>query len=141
MLPLRHAAAWRVAGTALLGMVLVATLLPATWVMPAGSSLLDWVPHADKWGHGATFLFLAAWFSGQFRPRSYWLIGLGLLLFAFLTEGCQYLVAYRTADWFDIAADAAGIIVGLTVATAGLGGWSLRAEQWYWQRMADPGVD
>ena len=141
MLPLRHATGWRVAGAVLLIAVLVSTLLPATWVLPSGRGLLDWLDHADKWGHALTFAFLAVWFSGQYRSRSFWRIGLGLLLFAFLTEGCQRLVAYRTADWFDIAADAVGIIVGLSIATAGLGGWSLRVEDWYSRRMAGPGID
>lgn len=141
MLPLRHAAGWRVAGAALLVVVLAATMIPAVWVFPTRGEFLKWFVHGDKWLHGVTFVFLAAWFTGQYRPRSYWRIGLGLLLFGFLIEGCQRLVTYRSADWFDIAADAAGIIVGLTIATAGLGGWSLRVEDWYSRRNAGLNVD
>lgn len=90
----------------------------------------------DKWLHGITFALLAIWFAGQYRPRSYWRIGAGLMIFGLLIEGCQRLVSYRSAEWFDVAADSAGIIIGLTVATAGIGGWSLRVEDWYLRRRA-----
>jgi VanZ family protein len=46
----------------------------------------------------------------------------------------QLQVSYRTADWLDIAANTAGIIIGLIIATAGLGGWALRFEDWYLRR-------
>jgi VanZ family protein len=78
--------------------------------------------------HGITFVFLAVWFAGQYRRKSYWRIAVGLLAFGVLIEACQRLVTYRSADWLDIAADAAGIAVGMAVAMAGLGGWSLWVE-------------
>jgi hypothetical protein len=37
-------------------------------------------------------------------------------------------VTYRSAEWLDVAANAAGIAVGMAVAMAGLGGWSLWVE-------------
>jgi len=141
MLPLRHVTGWRIAGAVLLVFVLAATMMPAVWVFPSRGEFLAWFVHVDKWLHGITFVFLAVWFAGQYRVRSYWRIGIGLILFGVLIEGCQRLVTYRSADWFDIAADAAGIIIGLTIATAGLGGWSLRVEEWYSRRRADAGID
>ena len=84
--------------------------------------------HVDKWLHGITFVVLAVWFAGQYRRKSYWRIGIGLLFFGVLIEACQRLVTYRSAEWLDIAADAGGIAVGLAVAMAGLGGWSLWIE-------------
>ena len=141
MLPLRHAVGWRIAGAALLVFVLAATMVPATWLIPARRDLIPQIEHLDKWLHGLTFVFLAVWFAGQYRPRSYWRIGLGLILLGLLIEGGQGLVVYRSADWFDIAANTAGIIVGLTIATAGLGGWSLRVEEWYARRTAGPDID
>lgn len=141
MLPLRHATGWRVAGAVLLLLVLAGTMIPAVWVFPTRGEFFAWFVHIDKWLHGATFAVLAVWFAGQYRARSYWRIGIGLILFGVLTEACQRLVTYRSADWFDIAADAAGIIVGLTIATAGLGGWSLRVEEWYLRRRAGTGID
>ena len=72
----------------------------------------------------------------MYRPRSYWRIALGLFAFGVLIELLQRMVGYRSAEWLDVAADVAGIIVGLAVAAAGIGGWSLRLENWYQQRRA-----
>ena len=141
MLPLRYVRHWQVASVALLLAVLAATLMPAVWFLTDRSEFIAWFIDADKWLHAITFVFLAVWFAGQYRPRSYWRIGLGLLLFGFLIEACQRLVAHRLAEWFDIAADTAGIIVGLSIAMGGIGGWSLRVEDWYTRRRAGAGVD
>lgn len=128
MLPLRYAPRWRTASIVLLVFVLVSTLMPAVWFWPDRSGFVEWFVPVDKWLHGITFVVLAVWFSGQYRRKSYWRIGVGLLFFGVFIEACQRLVTYRSADWLDIAADAAGIAVGLAVAMAGLGGWSLWIE-------------
>jgi len=141
MLPLRYAGRWRAASMMILLFVLAATMMPAVWFWSERDSFLTWFSDVDKWLHGITFAILALWFAGQYRPRSYWRIGIGLILFGFLIEGCQRLVTYRSADWFDILADTAGIVVGLSVAAAGLGGWSLRIEELYWRRAVDADVD
>ncbi|MDH3532185.1 MAG: VanZ family protein [Gammaproteobacteria bacterium] len=137
MLPLRYARRWWAASILLLLFVLAATMMPAVWLWPDTDEFVAWFFDVDKWLHAGTFVFLAVWFAGQYRTGSYWRIGLGLMLFGVLIEGCQRLVTYRSADWFDIAADAAGIIVGLTIAMAGVGGWSLRVEDWLQSRKAD----
>ena len=56
-------------------------------------------------------------------------MGIGLLLFGLVIEACQLMVSYRTADWIDVGANAAGIILGLVIGVAGIGGWCLRAEE------------
>lgn len=131
MLPLRHVRLWRALSVLLLMAVLVAAMSPAIWLFESRSSALLWFQNADKWLHGATFIVLSIWFSGLVERRRYWLIALGLLLFGFVLEFCQLQVGYRTADWIDIVANTAGIIIGLAVALAGLGGWGLRFESWY----------
>ncbi|MCP4299929.1 MAG: VanZ family protein [Gammaproteobacteria bacterium] len=131
MLPLRHARFWRIADLVLLLVVFLFALMPAVWFWDDKVSVLSWFRISDKWLHGSTFLLLAIWFSGQYRRPSYWRIAAGLLVFGFLIEICQLMVGYRSAEWLDIAANTAGIIIGLAVATAGLGGWSLRVEDWY----------
>lgn len=141
MLPLQYARRWQAASLMLLLLVLIATLMPAALFWSDRQSFLAWFEHTDKWLHGITFTVLAVWFAGQYRPRSYWLIGIGLLLFGVLIEACQRLVTYRSADPFDIAADIAGIIVGLIIATAGMGGWSQRVEAWLIHRNAVDGGD
>lgn len=130
MLPLQYAALWRVLSLAILLAVLAGTLSPAVW-FDSRTEALNWLENADKWLHGLTFLFLSIWFAGLWERRAYWRIAVGLMLFGFIVEGAQRLVGYRTADWLDIAANTAGIIVGLTVATAGLGGWGLWVEERY----------
>lgn len=129
MLPLRYAARWRVAGFILLSLVLLASLMPMLWFLPDRRDLFSWLVDADKWQHGIAFVVLTVWFAGQYQRHSYWRIAVGLLAFGVLIEACQRMVAYRSADWLDIAADAAGIAVGLGIALAGLGGWSLWVEQ------------
>ena len=125
MLPLHYPQSWRIASIAILGAVLLAALMPAVW--PGGTSSL-WFGEIDKWAHGITFALLAIWFSGQYPRQAYWRIVLGLFAFGLLIELCQRLVGYRSADWIDVAADCAGIAVGMLVASAGLGGWALHVE-------------
>lgn len=137
MLPLRYTRHWRVASIVLLILVLAATMMPVVWIWPDRREFVAWFIDADKWLHGITFVFLAIWFAGQYRRRSYWRIGIGLLFFGVLIEACQRLVTYRSSEWFDIAADAAGITIGLAVAMAGPGGWSL----WLENRLAGQPVE
>jgi len=141
MLPLRYAHRWRIASIVLLILVLVGTLMPAVWFWPDRRQFVAWFIDVDKWLHGITFVFLAVWFAGQYRPRSYWRIGVGLIFFGVLIEACQRLVTYRSADLFDIVADVAGITVGLVVAMAGLGGWSLWVENRLAKSKAEAGID
>ncbi len=128
MLPLRYARRWQVASLAILLLVLAATLMPAVWFWDDRFKALSWFEGIDKWLHGLTFLALSLWFTGLYRQRSYWKIGLGLLAFGLGIEACQRMVSYRTADWLDVGADAGGIILGLVIGAAGIGGWCLRAE-------------
>jgi len=129
MLPLRHTRRWQLASLVLLILVLAAALMPAVWFWDDRISAYSWFENFDKWLHGVTFLALALWFAGLYRRHSYWKIGLGLLLFGLMIEGCQRMVSYRTADWLDVGADAAGIIIGLVLGVAGIGGWCLRVEE------------
>jgi len=129
MLPLRHAARWQMASLVLLLIVLAATLMPAVWFWDDRFKALSWFESIDKWFHGITFLALSIWFTGLYKKSAYWRIGLGLLAFGLVIEACQRMVTYRTADWMDVGADAAGIILGLVIGAAGVGGWCLRAEE------------
>ena len=136
MLPLRFARRWQIASVVILVLVLLSTLMPAVWFFSSRREFATWFFDVDKWLHGITFVFLAIWFAGQYKPASYWRIVVGLIVFGLIIEACQRLVTYRSAEWFDVAADLAGIILGLGIALAGLGGWSLRLEHWYANRVA-----
>lgn len=126
MLPLRHEKRWRLAGIFLLLVVLAATIMPTLWLWPSSSKFLL----EDKWLHLLTFTFLSIWFTGQYARRSYWRLLVGLTAFGALIELGQGMIPYRSAEWMDLFADIGGIGIGLIIAFAGLGGWSLRFEQW-----------
>lgn len=130
MLPLRYAPQWRIASVVLLLSVLFATLAPAVWFWSDRVQLVSWLANFDKWAHVLTFVILTVWFTGQYRPRSYWRIAVGLTAFGMLIEICQRLVGYRSAEWIDLAADVVGILLGLAIAMSGAGGWSQRIESW-----------
>ena len=128
MLPLRFARRWRTASIALLILVLIAMLIPAGWFVPEKKIITTWLGQPDKWLHALVFLLLALWFAGQYRTADYWRIALGLLAFGVLIEASQNVVDYRSAEWYDMVANAVGIGVGLAIALAGPGGWCLRFE-------------
>jgi VanZ family protein len=128
MLSLRYARRWQVASLIILLLVLAAAMMPAVWLWDDKVKMLSWFRDVDKWLHGGTFLALSLWFTGLYQKRSYWKIGLGLLAFGLVIEASQRMVNYRTADWLDVSADAVGIIIGLVIGAAGVGGWCLRAE-------------
>lgn len=134
MLPLRYAQRWRAAGLFLLALVLLAALMPAVWFHTDSQQLVSWIKNIDKWLHALTFLFLAVWFAGQYEREAYWRVATGLVMFGILIEVCQRMLSYRSAEWYDLAADILGIMIGLTIAWLGVGGWSLRAEAWLARR-------
>lgn len=136
MLPLTHSRLWRIASAVMMLLVLIAALMPAFWFFDDKASVLSWLDHADKWLHAMTFLILSLWFAGQYRPRSYWRIALGLMVFGLVIEFCQLLVSYRMADLADVGANTVGIIAGLLIALGGVGGWCLRVENWHAARQS-----
>lgn len=141
MLPLRHARVWRTADVVLLLLVLVFALTPAAWFLDDAARTISWMRNVDKWLHATTFLVLTLWYAGQYRPRSYWRIALGLIGFGMFIELSQRMLSYRTADWLDMGANTVGIIVGLLIAVAGVGGWCLRVERWHAERQTGSDLD
>ena len=128
MLPLRYTRHWQIAGAFVLLTVFVAAVIPAFWDWPEISYRTLFA--FDKWLHAVTFLVLAVWFSGQYARRAYWRVALGLLAFGIAIELCQRMISYRTADLNDLMANVVGIVLGIGIALAGFGGWSLRIENW-----------
>lgn len=141
MLPLRYALGWQVVSAILLLLVLAGAVMPAVWLWPDRIRIENWLDNLDKWAHLLTFAFLAVWFAGQYRRNAYWRIAAGLVGFGILIELCQRMVGYRSAEWLDLGADVAGVVIGLAIGLAGAGGWSQRFETRYIARGADAGVD
>jgi VanZ family protein len=134
MLPLRYARRWQLASLFFLLLVLALALMPAVWFLDDKDGVISWFRHFDKWLHVITFLALSLWFAGLYQKDSYWKVAFGLLAFGLVIEVCQRMVSYRTADWLDVGADAAGIIVGLLIGLAGVGGWCLQIEEHFAKR-------
>jgi hypothetical protein len=112
----------------LLFFTLGAALMPAVWLWDSKVAALRWFENTDKWLHGITFLVLSLWFSGLYTLRSLWRVAVGLLAFGVVIEVMQRMISYRSADMIDIAADAAGIVLGLGIALLGPRGWCLWVE-------------
>lgn len=125
------------ASMTILLLVLIAALMPAIWFWNDRATVIFMFDSVDKWLHGVTFLVLALWFAGLYPRKAYWRVGVALLGFGLVIEACQRMVGYRTADWFDVGADAVGIVAGLLIAVAGFGSWCLRVED----RLANIGAD
>ncbi len=71
---------------------------------------------SDKLSHLLTYFVLSGWF-GLLAMNRYRL-GLslvGLLVFGMLIELLQGMTAYRQAEWADLGANAAGILLGATL--------------------------
>ena len=123
MLPLRYPRRWLLAGALILAVVTSAAILPLAGSAPS-------LPQADKWLHGLTFLLLALWFTGQYARGNYIWIFVGLCTYGALIEMGQALIPYRSAEWLDLGADAAGALAGILVALLLTGGWSVYVERW-----------
>jgi VanZ family protein len=85
----------------------------------------------DKVEHFGTYIFLAVWFTGLVARPRWWMVVVTLLTLGASMEVGQYMMqAGRTADVYDMAANTAGVAVGLLLAALLTGGWAQRIESW-----------
>ncbi|WP_257385850.1 VanZ family protein [Tahibacter caeni] len=120
--PLRFLGFWRGIGRGLLLASLIVALLPA----PAG---MGRIAFGDKIAHLAAFAFLMLWYAQIYAlPSERLRCALGLIGFGLGIELLQSLVPYRSADVWDLVADAAGVGLGLLLARTPLGGLLSRCE-------------
>jgi len=85
----------------------------------------------DKVEHFGTYIFLAVWFTGLVARPRWWMVVVTLLTLGASMEVGQYMMqAGRTADVYDMAANTAGVAVGLLLAALLTDGWAQRIESW-----------
>jgi VanZ family protein len=90
---------------------------------------------SDKVEHFTAYLALALWFTGLYPRARYWIVVVALLALGGSLEVAQGLMQLgRTADIFDVAANAAGVGSGLLLALAFTGAWARRFESWLGSR-------
>jgi hypothetical protein len=129
MLPVRHPRSWLTIGWVLIIAAIVISLLPGHTLPKTGVS--------DKFEHSLLYVVLAVWFAGLYPRSRYVVIGVALFLMGAVIEVAQGVMNLgRFADVRDVVANTTGIVIGLVLAGAGLGGWA----QWIdgWTRSREP---
>jgi VanZ family protein len=123
MLPLRHRKTWLALSGLLVAGVVFGSLQPnPPLVMPG---------NFDKVEHFAAYFLLAGWFTGLYPRSTYWTVAIGLLVLGIGLEVLQGAMELgRVPDVFDMAANAAGVAVGVALALVATGGWARRVESW-----------
>jgi VanZ family protein len=123
MLPLSHVRAWVAASVLLVAAVVVASLDP--------SVSLPSVENVDKFAHALAYAVLALWFGGLYPRARYLRVALALCALGLGLEILQHLMGRgRTGDPYDMAANLAGIVIGLLLGAWRTGGWAARLEAW-----------
>jgi VanZ family protein len=122
LLSLRHPRLWLVSGWILIVGAIVASLIPSHDLPTLGGI-------SDKAEHMVGYAVLALWFAGIYPRSRYPAIGVGLLVMGIVIEGVQGAMNIgRQADLRDVYANSVGIVCGLMLALAWLGGWAQRVE-------------
>lgn len=83
---------------------------------------------SDKVGHALAYFTLALFGSGIAVPGRLWITMLRCFLLGGALEIAQALFTeHRSAEWGDLLADLAGILVAWIIVAQGRAGWGLRA--------------
>ncbi len=101
---------WLIIGSVLVMLVIVASLMPNP-------------PHpaefkgSDKLEHFAAYAFMMLWFAQIYtRNRVRWPIALAFVMLGISLEYLQRLSGYRTFEYADMGANAAGVLCALLLA-------------------------
>jgi VanZ family protein len=125
MIPLRHQSFWMATSAVLVAAIVYASLAPDLFLsLPVPGNF-------DKVEHFTVYCGLATWFTGLYPRSRYWMVVMGLLMLGLGLEIAQGVMQLgRTADPRDMAANAAGVGVGLLLALSLTGNWARRVELW-----------
>lgn len=122
MLPLARPALWLAGAWAIALGIALGSLVPGGLVAAAS--------RFDKLEHALAYLLLALWWMGLLERRRHLGVALGALALGAVLEAAQAaLTTTRSADWGDVAANAAGVAAALALARAGAGTWIQRVER------------
>jgi VanZ family protein len=110
-------------GWALVIAVVVGSLVPAGLVRPLTVAL------GDKVLHAGSYCLLMMWFGGLYRRNRHPWVAVALLALGTGLDLLQLDTATRKFELADIAADAVGILIGLTLSMTLLEGWCQRLER------------
>jgi len=97
-------------------LILGGILLVAVWwlsLRPSPPSI-D-LPYGDKLGHLTIYTIQMIW-AAWLWPRQRWLPALSLCVMGAILEVLQGMSGYRTFEYADMAANAAGVLLGWTLA-------------------------
>jgi VanZ family protein len=112
---LRYERLWRHVGHGLVLFVIYASLTPKHFDGPIEFQGMD------KLGHALAYLTLTAWFGWLNTDRPAQLRAAGAFLLLGLTlETIQRYTGYRVWDLWDIAANTAGVVIGLSMVRSAL---------------------
>jgi VanZ family protein len=113
---LRFSGAWTVLGLFLVGTVVFMSLAPLSPSTPLV------FPGSDKVLHLAAYAAMMFWFGQIYLKISLSLfVAAGLILLGVLLEILQGGTGYRTFEYTDMAANALGVLLGLTLSRTRLG--------------------
>ena len=121
MLPLRFLKLWSALGWLLVALVVIGSLVPGQEI--------EAVHVSDKAMHAGAYFVLMVWFAGFYRHAAYPVIAAVLIALGLALDLLQLLTDTRQFDWYDVAMNSAGVILGFVLSTVLLGGWCLRVER------------
>jgi VanZ family protein len=124
LLSLRYPWLWAIAGWLLVLAVVAGSLLP-------GPSLPT-VAVGDKIQHAGAYCLLMVWFGGLYERRRHGVIALGLVALGVALDLLQLTTRTRTFDVADVVANSVGVLLGLCLSMAVLGGWCQKFERLIW---------
>jgi VanZ family protein len=114
--PLKLANLWWLAGWGMVLFVTVVCLEPPRYVPDLHVS--------DKVEHASAYFGLTFWFGGLVGRTRYLILACWMLAFGAAIEVAQGLMGWgRTADIWDLAADAVGVAMALALVYIGFGSW------------------
>lgn len=122
--------AWLAIGWALIALVIYLSVTPQPVEIPGDEG--------DKLGHLLAYGTVMLWFAQVYERRARWRVMAGLVLLGVALEFVQRWTGYRSFDVWDMAADAAGVLIGVVLAPPRLPSMLHSAERLLRLRMPRP---